>query len=110
MTDTIKRAECPECGRGWAAHAEKWRRLCSGVPVERTYVSVDALESRFDKECDSLDYGTEVGARFILRRTLAAINTVTGVKPAQCETCDGSGLAQTELDDCPSCHGTGETT
>ncbi len=50
MTDTISRWECPECGEKWgyaaeAPHGGPGLIRCPGVPVERTYVAVDALLS-----------------------------------------------------------------
>lgn len=54
MSDTIRRWECPECGRAWLnvtpneRHADDRRAVphgCPGVPVERVYIAVDALLS-----------------------------------------------------------------
>ncbi len=131
MTDTIIRWECPECDawgvRGSGPHYRALNaqqvRLCPGIPVERTYVATDTLLSaevrvavfaeltRIETMPDLSPEreGEESPEQYVIRRMIvAAINAVTGAKPAQCETCDGSGLAQTELDDCRSCHGTGE--
>jgi len=51
MTDTIERAECPKCGWNTLPGADTLKHAqrspgCPGVPVERTYVAVDALQGR----------------------------------------------------------------
>jgi len=52
VTDTIKRWECPECGRKWTPFTRAPKHHCArgegcpGVPVERVYVAVEALPYR----------------------------------------------------------------
>ena len=89
MSDTIKRWECPECGRwivqkGFLEHNAGDRR-CPGVPVERTYVAVDALLSDETRRIVAERLDDDVLAKWpgvALRRAnayaRAAIAAVTG--------------------------------
>ncbi|MDQ3274647.1 MAG: hypothetical protein M3Q39_06340 [Actinomycetota bacterium] len=49
--NTIVRWECPECGKAWRPGTTR-HNDCPGVPVERTYVAVDALR----REAEALPY------------------------------------------------------
>lgn len=56
MTDTIRRWECPRCGRVlervWSPGDSHGH--CPGVPVERVYVARDALPERMGPGRDPL--------------------------------------------------------
>ncbi len=83
MSDTITRWECPKCGRADANHWDDEDTYnCPGVPVERTYVAVDALREALalvrglaDQQAMPDDWHEAPLARL---EALAAINAVTG--------------------------------
>ncbi len=129
MTDTITRWECPECGRQTSATVHvppiEDRRdwWCPGVPVERTYVAVDALLSgkahlaavntyANQERLSATGMRATLGAEAVLE---AAINAITEEATDVCEECHGTGdchAADCHPDgarhDCSSCAATGE--
>ncbi len=75
MSDTITRWECPKCGRDAALGHITFD--CPGVPVERTYVAVDYVESAIAfLRWPDLDWAERCARAE--NELLAAINAVTG--------------------------------
>ncbi len=79
MTNTLSRWECPACER-WHALPNHHYGCCPGVPVERTYVSVDALldHDAVIAACVTRGDWTPAMQRGMRSFIRAAINAVTG--------------------------------
>jgi len=93
MTDTIRRFECPECGRKTAN--EHWVRggshaKCPGTPVERVYVPREAVMPLWEGYADHwgdpsemFDSSLALPCLPIKGKTLYSIALDLGLKPGE---------------------------